>query len=81
MGMCAPHSVSAILVIEPASETLLFVEGAGDGYHGICQGADGRFYCGLSEPRDTVQYAESQMGTCIALFLQAKNFDGESDRR
>ena len=45
---CAPRNASTVLVIEPESRTLSFVEGAGDGsgkYGGICSGADGRLYC------------------------------------
>ena len=45
---CAPHGASTVLVIVPATRSLSFIEGAGEGgmkYVGICAGADGRLYC------------------------------------
>ena len=45
---CSPFNASSVLVIDPCSRTLRFIEGAEEGglkYFGICAGPDGMLYC------------------------------------
>ena len=45
---CAPSTAATVLVIDPGTQTLSFIEGAGGGgkkYTDICSGPDGLLYC------------------------------------